>query len=176
MRPPSAHPPFLRPLTLIPAVLVAVLVWSGVPLIVSAQQVDGGIRIERPPEELESGSVAELATRFREGEHPIHIVLEGEGEAFDKASPNFEIPLRFGTQVQRNGETIGRSERDPMPFFPGDTLIGPEAWDFVPILFAATDREGLLPPGDYEVTLGAESVEGEASIRPATFGFTVPER
>jgi hypothetical protein len=63
-----------------------------------------------------------------------------------------------------------------MPYFPGDMLMGPEAWDFVPILHRSTTREGRLPPGDYEVTLVAENVEGEAGIRPATFGFTVPER
>jgi hypothetical protein len=149
------------------ALLTVSLAWGGAVHSAHAQEVRGAVQIDSPPEELESGSLLDLFAGFREGEHQIHLQFKSDAPF---------VPVQFQTVVRKDGKRLGRATRDPMPYFPGDMLMGPEAWDFVPILHRSTNREGRLPPGDYEVTLVAENVEGEAGIRPATFGFTVPEQ
>lgn len=105
--------------------LVAVLVWGDLPYAVHAQEVEGTVRIENPPKELESGSLLDLFAAFRKGEHQIHLEFESDVPF---------VPVQFQTVVRKDGKTLGRATRDPMPYFPGDTLMCPEAFDFVPII------------------------------------------
>lgn len=150
------------------------LLWVSVVPSAAAQDDDpidiskqGGVYVDNPPEELESGSLLELFAGFREGEHQIHFEFESDADI---------VPVRFQTLVRKDGETLGRSSRDPMPYFPGDMLMCPETWEFIAMLSELTDEEGLLPPGEYVVVLFAEGVETEGTVEPAEIQFVVPER
>ena len=150
------------------ALLVATLIGLHLPATAVAQSVEGALRVDNPPEELESGSLLDLFAAFRKGEHQIHFAFESEADF---------VPARFRTVVRKGGKTLGQATRDPMPYFPGDTLMCPEAFDFVPIIRRYADRDGLLPPGEYAIVISV-IVEGmeDAQIEPAEMQFTVPRR
>jgi len=149
------------------AFLLLGLLGVSAPSSATAQDVRGAVIVDNPPEALESGSLLDLFAAFRTGEHQIHLEFESDADV---------VPVQFQTIMRKDGETLGRSRRDPMPYFPGDMLMCPEAWGFIAMLNELADDEGQLPPGDYEVLLVAENVEGEAGIEPAEFQFTVPRR
>ncbi len=154
--------------SLFPVLLVASLVWGGSVHSTYAQEVEGAVRIDNPPEVLESGSLLDLFAAFREGEHQIHLEFESDAPF---------VPVQFQTVVRKDGKTLGRATRDPMPYFPGDMLMCPEAFDFVPIMRRYADSSGQLPAGKYAIVISV-IVEGmeNAQIEPAEMQFTVPKR
>ena len=149
-------------------VLLVALIGLHLPATAVAQSVEGALRVDNPPEELESGSLLDLFAAFREGEHQIHFEFESEADF---------VPVRFQTVVRKDGKTLGQATRDPMPYFPGDMLLCPETFDFVPIARRYADGNGLLPPGEYAIVISVivEDVE-DAQIDPAEMQFTVPRR
>ena len=150
------------------------LFWLSMPQTAFAQEVRGAVYVDNPPEELEAGSLLDLFAAFREGKHQIHF--EFEVDSRQASSHRRILPVRFQTAVRKDGEALGRSTRDPMPYFPGDMLMCPETWDFITMLYEVAGDDGQLPPGEYEVMLVAEIVEGEGEIEPGHIRFVVPER
>lgn len=158
----------IRSFLVVPVLLIASLVCGGVVPSAHAQEVEGAVRIDNPPEELESGSLLDLFAAFREGEHQIRLEFESDAPV---------VPVQFQTVVRKDGKTLGRASRDPMPYFPGDMLMCPEAFDFVPIMRRYADGRGQLPAGRYGIVISV-IVEGmeNAQIEPAEMQFTVPKR
>ena len=83
--------------------------------------------------------------------------------------------IRFRTIVKHNNEVIGDLTRKPFPYFPGDMIVGVEAFDVIPILSHYANQAvlkqnpevqtGILPPilpkGEYMIQLQAIPLQAE---------------
>ncbi|QCK16640.1 hypothetical protein [Mangrovivirga cuniculi] len=152
-----------------------------------AQNVNGKITIngdDRTSLDLESPYVVNLFKSFRDGENKIIFFYEGADYAKPEeeilpGKPKFDF-FKFKTTVKHNGKTINTSEREPMPYIPGDMFLSPEAFNFVPVLgrymqdgLAYENNTGRLAPGEYEIILEAIPVESEGEISRGLIVFNV---
>lgn len=130
------------------------------------QETRGQVNItfEPPPIIVEEGRLISLFAAFRENEESLVFELESEAEM---------VPVRFQTTVMRNGELIGRSTRGPITYFPGEMIMCPESFDFIPLLEQTTNEDGILPEGEYQVGIIVMSKEARPIGRESTFEFAV---
>lgn len=124
-------------------------------------QVNIGIE---PSTMIEEGRLISLFAAFRDNEESLVFELESEAEM---------VPVNFQTRVMRNGELIGRSTRGPITYFPGEMIMCPESFDFIPLLEQTTNEEGILPEGEYQVGIIVMSKEGRPIGRESKFEFAV---
>lgn len=149
---------------LLPAFLIAF--WIGAAPS-AAQDARSTVSIRLEMQELASGSLLDLFAAFRETEGAIRFRLESNAE---------QVPVRFQTVVMKDGEDIGRSVRAPMPYFPGEMIMCPEAWDFISVLHQVSSNDGRLPAGQYDVRLSVLNTDARPLGEPGRFRFSVPER
>ncbi|WP_192348345.1 hypothetical protein [Algoriphagus sp. Y33] len=158
------------------------LVWIGLFSVESeAQTVKGAITVGKSSElklETKSDNLIDLFIDFRKERYPILFSFQGDGI---KSKEGREIIFfEFITEVYHNGKLVGKTSRNPMPYIPGDMIIGTEGFDFISMLSyneksRATMKEtpGKLAQGSYQVKLLARPLESKGQIRPATFSFNI---
>lgn len=147
------------------SVFVVALLMGATPS--AAQNARSTVEVTLDVEELESGSLLDLFAAFRDTEGAIRFMLESDAEM---------VPVRLQTAVMRDGDVIGRSVRAPMPYFPGEMMMCPEAWDFISVLHQVSSDDGQLPPGQYDVRFSVLSANERPLGDPGRFQFSVPER
>lgn len=126
------------------------------------QNIKCVMKVENTPKQVKN--VLDLFAGFREGKHQIIFTLEGK-----------TTEIVFETTVKKDGKVIGTGKRQPMPYFPGDMYIAPEAFDFISLLpYSTTDKDfGKLENGTYEIELNAKPAEGKAETQSVIFKFVV---
>jgi len=118
-----------------------------------AQEINGQLVLDNQSRaELKGNfeSVVDLYAHFRQQNSKIHFKFEGSNLP-KTSSGNTVAAVKFVTTVKRDGKVVGKLERQPIPFFPGDMWMPVETFDFVPILFGMDN--GNLPKGRYEVQI-----------------------
>ena len=147
----------------------------------NAQTVKGAISVGKKSElklETRSDNLIDIFIDFRKERYPILFSFQGDGI---KSKEGKEIIFfEFITEVYHNGKLMGKTSRNPMPYIPGDMIIGTEGFDFISLLSyneksRATLKEppGKLAPGSYQVKLLARPLEAKGQIKPATFSFNI---
>lgn len=147
----------------------------------NAQTVKGAITVGKSSElklETKSDNLIDIFIDFRKEKFPILFSFEGDGI---KSKEGREIIFfEFITEVYHNGKLMGKTTRNPMPYIPGDMIIGTEGFDFISLLSyneksraMLKETPGKLAPGSYQVKLQARAIETKGQIRPATFSFTI---
>jgi len=111
----------------------------GMNIAVKAQDAKGYISIEEPPPIMHSGKLVEMFADFRDKPGSLVFHLESDAKV---------VPVSFQTTVKRNGKLGGSVKRKPMPYFPGEMIMCPEAFDFISLLYQVADNGGILPQGD----------------------------
>jgi hypothetical protein len=149
----------------------------------TSQTVNGMVRIGKSSElkiAMESDNLIDLFVDFRKGKYPILFSFQGDNL---RSKEGREIVFfDFITEVYYNGKLLEKASRKPIPYIPGDMIIGTEGFDFISLLgfnemTKATLREtpGKLAPGSYQVKLSIKPLDFKGQIRPATFSFTIPK-
>lgn len=147
----------------------------------NAQTVKGAITVGKSSElklETKSDNLIDIFVDFRKEKFPILFSFDGDGI---KSKEGREIIFfEFITEVYHNGKLLGKTSRNPMPYIPGDMIIGTEGFDFISLLSysektraSLKETPGKLAPGSYQVKLLARPLETKGQIRPATFSFTI---
>ncbi len=161
---------------------ILALAWFTFILVESnAQTVKGAITVGKYSElklETKSDNLIDIFIDFRKDRYPILFSFQGDGI---KSKEGREIIFfEFITEVYHNGKLMGKTSRNPMPYIPGDMIIGTEGFDFISLLSyneksRATLKEtpAKLVPGNYQVKLLARPLEAKGQIKPATFSFTI---
>ncbi len=150
-------------------------------LSVKAQTVKGAITIGKSSElkvDVKSDNLIDLFIDFRNEKYPIIFSFQGDNL---KSKEGREIIFfDFVTEVYYNGKLLGKASRNPMPYIPGDMIIGTEGFDFISLLSfnemtksSLKETPGKLPEGSYQVKLTAKPVDFKGQIRPGIFSFTV---
>ncbi|MCH7400797.1 hypothetical protein ACFOUP_12520 [Belliella kenyensis] len=159
--------------------LFAIMLCYG--LAAQAQTVKGGITIGKTSElkiETKSDNIIDLFVEFRKDKYPILFSFQGDNI---KSKNDREIIFfDFITEVYFNGKLIGKASRNPMPYIPGDMIIGTEGFDFISLLSfneltkaLIKDAPGKLPKGSYQVKLIAKPLDYKGQIKPGIFSFNV---
>lgn len=130
--------------------------------VMGMQDIKCTMKVENAPKQVKN--VLDLFVGFREGKHQIIFTLEGK-----------TTEIVFETTVKKDGKVIGTGKRQPMPYFPGDMYIAPEAFDFISLLPYSTkgDEFGKLENGTYEIELNAKPAEGKVKTQSVIFKFIV---
>ncbi|MCH7412462.1 hypothetical protein MM213_03120 [Belliella sp. R4-6] len=146
-----------------------------------AQTVKGGITIGKSSElkiEMKSDNLIDLFVDFRKEKYPI--VFSFQGDNLKSKEGREIIFFDFITEVYFNGKLIGKASRNPIPYIPGDMIIGTEGFDFISLLGfnemtkpSIKETPGKLPAGSYQVKLIAKPLDFKGQIRPAIFSFLV---
>lgn len=126
------------------------------------QDIKCTIVVENPPQQVKN--VLDLFAGFRNEKHQIIFTLEGN-----------TTEIVFETKVIKDGKVIGTGKRLPMPYFPGDMYIAPEAFDFISLLpYSKKGNEfGKLASGTYEIELSAIPSMDNAKKESVIFKFIV---
>lgn len=146
-----------------------------------AQSVRGALTIGKSSDqkiEVKSDNLVDLFIDFRKERFPILFSFQGDGI---KSKEGREIIFfEFITEVYHNGKLLGKNSRNPMPYIPGDMIIGTEGFDFISLLSYneltrgyTKESPGKMAPGSYQVKLSARALNAKGSLKPATFSFTV---
>lgn len=117
---------------------------------------------------LKSQEPVALFKNFRDGKHKILF-------RFKNISGNEGLVLfQMKTTITYNGKTIGSSSRNDWPWLPGDMYVPIEAFDLIPLLQkAANKNQGTLAPGNYEIQLEMKPVKINSESINTTFSFNV---
>lgn len=117
---------------------------------------------------LKSQEPVALFKNFRDGKHKILF-------RFKNTSDDKDIVLfQMKTTIIHNGKTIGSSSRNDWPWLPGDMYVPVEAFDFIPLLQKATNKnKGKLAPGNYEIQLEMKPVKANSEPINTTLSFKV---
>lgn len=161
--------------------IIAVAWFTFVLIESNAQTVKGAITVGKSSElklETISDNLIDIFVDFRKEKFPILFSFDGDGI---KSKEGREIIFfEFITEVYHNGKLLGKTSRNPMPYIPGDMIIGTEGFDFISLLSysektraSLKETPGKLAPGSYQVKLLARPLETKGQIRPATFSFTI---
>ncbi|MFD2037364.1 hypothetical protein ACFSKL_21380 [Belliella marina] len=146
-----------------------------------AQTVKGAITIGKSSElkiEMKSDNLIDLFVDFRKEKYPILFSFQGDNI---KSKEGREIIFfDFITEVYYNGKLVGKASRNPIPYIPGDMIIGTEGFDFISLLSynemtksSIKETPGKLPSGSYQVKLIAKPLDFKGQIRPGIFSFVV---
>ncbi|WPR75917.1 hypothetical protein [Algoriphagus sp. NG3] len=161
---------------------IIALAWFTFILVESnAQTVKGAITVGKYSElklETKSDNLIDIFIDFRKDRYPILFSFQGDGI---KSKEGREIIFfEFITEVYHNGKLMGKTSRNPMPYIPGDMIIGTEGFDFISLLSYNEKSRGTLmetpaklAPGSYQVKLLARPLEVKGQIKPATFSFNI---
>ena len=161
---------------------ILALAWFTFILIDSnAQTVKGAVTVGKASElklETKSDNLIDIFIDFRKERYPILFSFQGD-EIKSKEGKEI-IFFEFITEVYYNGKLMGKSSRNPMPYIPGDMIIGTEGFDFISLLSyneksraSIKETPGKLAPGSYQVKLMAKPIEAKGQIKPAAFSFTI---
>lgn len=117
---------------------------------------------------LKSQEPVALFKNFRDGKHKILF-------RFKNISGNEGLVLfQMKTTIIHNGKNIGSSSRNDWPWLPGDMYVPVEAFDFIPLLQKATNKnKGKLAPGNYEIQLEMKPVKANSEPISTTLSFKV---
>ncbi|TDU40598.1 hypothetical protein BXY82_2650 [Gelidibacter sediminis] len=117
---------------------------------------------------LKSQEPVALFKNFRDGKHKILF-------RFKNISGNEGLVLfQMKTTITYNGKAIGSSSRNDWPWLPGDMYVPIEAFDLIPLLQkAANKNQGTLAPGNYEIQLEMKPVKINSESINTTFSFNV---
>jgi hypothetical protein len=157
------------------------LVILACPFISIAKTVSGSITGDKSSEikiNLRSDNIIDHFADFHRGIYPILFSFKGENL---KSKEGREIILfDLLTEVYYNGRLLGKVTRSPIPYSPGEILIGPESFDFISLLtynemtkISIKETPGKLPSGRYQVKIGAKQVEFNGQIKPGIFSFVI---
>ncbi|MCH7396714.1 hypothetical protein MM236_01890 [Belliella sp. DSM 107340] len=160
------------------AIVIAMLLFG---IAAEAQTVKGAITIGKSAEtkiEMKSDNLIDLFVDFRKEKYPIHFSFQGDNI---KSKEGREIIFfDFITEVYFNGKLLGKASRNPIPYIPGDMIIGTEGFDFISLLgfnemtkSSIKETPGKLPSGSYQVKLIAKPLDSKGQIRPGIFSFVV---
>lgn len=117
---------------------------------------------------LKSQEPVALFKNFREGKHKI--LFRFKNISGDKGIVLFQMK----TTIIHNGKNIGSSSRNDWPWLPGDMYVPVEAFDFIPLLQKATNKnKGKLAPGNYEIQLEMKPVKANSEPISTTLSFKV---
>lgn len=150
----------------------------------SAQSVTGNVTLNGKSETkltLETNSAVQLFKEFKTGTYQLGFNFKA-----DDTKPNVYketiVFFDFITEVRKDGKLIERIIRSkPIPYFPGEMLIGAESFDFIGILSDIgqakyPDEVGLMPAGEYQVSLMAIPKGFKGAINPLEFYFALRKR
>jgi hypothetical protein len=123
--------------------------------------------------ELKSQHPVDLYAAFRKEEHKINFSFEGTGLQTTADQQEYCL-VQFTSIIFFNGKPIETVKRKPFPFFPGDMLMPVETFDFIPSLQQlANKNNGLLPKGNYEIRLQANSTDAKGIVNSAIILFSL---
>lgn len=151
---------------------------------INAQAVAGSITLNgkhKTELKLETNSAVQLFKEFKTEKYQLGFSFKA-----DDVKPNMYgetiIFFDFITEVRKDGKLIERIVRSkPIPYFPGEMLVGAESFDFIGVLASIDSNEkpdfiGTMPAGKYQISLMAvpKGVTGE--IEPLEMYFMLRKR
>ncbi|MFP2997834.1 hypothetical protein ABN763_18115 [Spongiivirga sp. MCCC 1A20706] len=131
--------------------------------------------------QAETNSAVQLFKEFKTGKYQLGFNFKA-----DDVKPNMYgetiIFFDFVTEVRKDGKLVERIVRSkPIPYFPGEMLVGAESFDFIGVLAGIDSNEkpdfiGTMPAGKYQISLMAvpKGVSGE--IEPLEVYFILRRR
>jgi hypothetical protein len=138
----------------------------------SAQSISGFIKVKEQQKleiTAQNNNVVNLYAAFRENQYPILFSFNAADIPLNSDKKEV-VMIQFFTTVKKDGKLIGKIERSPIPFFPGDMFMPVECFDFIPILSNIQNNKlgqiSEIPKGTYQVTLEAVANGVKSAISP----------